>query len=204
MDSLVYKAVDTPFGLTYTQWISEWIKDVPGNSCDNQVNSVEFATLDSSSHVNFLISSTGMTCYRNVTIPSGTAILFPLVISIKTYPCPMEHEPDPEQSVEDFLKINAAKYIDNVKSLSITLDDMPYRKTYQYRFVTPSFEIFNNHMLGNCFDACILANQAQHAVADGYWIMLKPLEPGEHTLTFKAEVNGYGVVTDITYHIIVQ
>ena len=37
------------------------------------------------------------------------------------------------------------------------------------------------------------------AVADGYYLMLKPLSPGVHTLHFVGTIPGFSL--DITYHL---
>ena len=41
------------------------------------------------------------------------------------------------------------------------------------------------------------------AVADGYYLLLAPLPPGPHTITFGG-TDGTGFSQDITYHITVQ
>jgi hypothetical protein len=40
-------------------------------------------------------------------------------------------------------------------------------------------------------------------LADGYYVMVKPLKPGEHTLRFTADVDGE-TAQDMTYHLTVQ
>ena len=39
--------------------------------------------------------------------------------------------------------------------------------------------------------------------AEGFYVMLKPLPVGEHTLTIHGEFPSFDVVLDVTYHLIV-
>jgi hypothetical protein len=44
-------------------------------------------------------------------------------------------------------------------------------------------------------------------LADGYWILLKPLSPGKHTIHFEAVANagsGGSFAVDVTYNLTVQ
>ena len=40
-------------------------------------------------------------------------------------------------------------------------------------------------------------------VSDGYWLMLKPLPPGAHTLSFKG-VQAAGFAAEVTYNLTVR
>ncbi len=205
IDSLVYGATEKPFGLSYTGWIDKWFKEVPVNICNPSGNNGTYVILDQSGLVYFLSGSNTITNDRNIEIHPGTAILFPVVDVIKTYPCSIDTTIGPPgYSMDEYLAAKAAQAMISISSLSITLDGLPYRRVYQHRYISSSFQIFNNHMLGDCFDACIMPDQVQNAVSDGYWIMLKSIDAGEHTLHLHADMNGYGQVADITYHITVN
>jgi hypothetical protein len=41
------------------------------------------------------------------------------------------------------------------------------------------------------------------AVADGYWLLVTPLTPGEHTIYFKG-INNAGFTVEVTYFLTVQ
>jgi hypothetical protein len=41
------------------------------------------------------------------------------------------------------------------------------------------------------------------SVDDGYYVMIKPLAPGSHTLHFHGTVAAFGFALDITYHLTV-
>ncbi len=205
IDSLVYGATEKPFGLSYDRWIDKWFKAVPVNICNQSSNNDTYAILDNTGLVYFLSGSNTTAKDRNIEIQPGTAILFPVVDIIKTYPCSMDSTSGPlGVSIDEYLAAKAANAMVSINSLEVSVDGLPYRQVYQHRFISPSFQIFNNQMLGDCFDACILHDLVQDAVSGGYWIMLKSLDAGEHTLHLHADVNGYGQVADVTYHIAVN
>ena len=81
----------------------------------------------------------------------------------------------------------ARQYIDHVTAVSATLDGVPVQdlslppETSKYR-VTSSIFHFKGDPSLQVWDPCV--SPMGKAVSDGYWIMLKPLPTGPHTLTF--------------------
>ena len=59
--------------------------------------------------------------------------------------------------------------------------------------------LFTQRSITTVFDPCITGT-SQQAVSDGYWLMLKPLEAGQHTIHFGSTSWGQ----DVTYHLTVQ
>ena len=205
-NDLVFSANSRPLAQTYSEWIDEWIKAVPSNACDHIEDNEALATLDKSNRVYFLAGANGVADDRNISLLSGKAILFPLVNVIKTFPCSQNagREPAPGQSIEDFLKAEATKYMDKVVVLEVTINGLPYTHALYHRFSTGSFKIFNNRTMENCFNICSAVDQVQDALMDGYWIMLKGLESGDHTLKINAEIPQTGLKNSVTYNIIVR
>ncbi len=208
IDELIYHPNETPMSRTYLQWINEWFKTFPCNSCDgagSNHNGV-FIVPDKSQRVYFLAGTTSVAGVRNIEILADKAILFPIVNIVKTFPCEsqVQNVPDREETLEDFLKRGTAEYVNGTTSLGVTLDGVSYSLTDYHRFITPVFKTTNIRTLSNCFDACTVGDQPQDAVSDGYWIMLKGLAPGRHVLTFKGEIPKYRMISDVTYQIIVR
>jgi len=52
-------------------------------------------------------------------------------------------------------------------------------------------------------DPCVTGSP-QLAISDGYWVMLKPLNHGEHVIHFKAGVSAWGPPLDVTYIITIE
>jgi len=205
-NDLVFEPTSRPFAQSYPEWIDEWIKAVPANACDNIEYNEAFATLDKSNRVYFLAGATGIATDRNISLLPGKAILFPLLNKVTTYPCDYNsgRKPVGTQTVEEFLKQESTIYMNKTTLLEVTIDNLPYRLANSHRFSTGAFKIFNNRTMENCFNICSAVDQVQDALMDGYWIMLKGLEAGDHTIKINAEIPQVGLKNSVTYNIIVR
>jgi hypothetical protein len=218
-----------PGGLSYQQWSAKWwqwawsipfstnpILDTTGADCG----------VDQSGPVWYLAGTAGFNAERDCTLPAGKMIFFPIVNLGNDYPCPGSNnkpprsnpgfQPGPGQSLEQFLTIGyganvgARQVIDHVTALSASLDGVSIQdlllppENSKYRATSPLF-VFNGDLsLQTTFDPCV--GPGHKAVSDGYWIMLKPLSPGTHTLIFSGTEtfpNGSFTVT-VTYHLTID
>ena len=203
-----------PGGLSYQQWSAQWwqwawsipisfnpLFDTTGVDCAvNQSRSQPVWFLAGVSGFNGSVTAT-----RNCIVPAGNMIFFPIINVGNDYPCPgpgptppnrpgdPNFQPGPGQSLEQFLTIGygssfgARQYIDHVTAVSATLDGVPVQdlslppEISKYRATSPMFEFDGDRSL-QVWDACV--GGGHKAVSDGYWIMLKALPPGLHTLVF--------------------
>ena len=141
---------------------------------------------------------------RSITMPAGKSILFPVINNMHDFPCPDKgYGPDPDQTVESFLLENAGRAIDRAQNMVVMLDGNPVEVKRSHRITTDLFYFKGDPGLAHCYDACITGD-AQAAVSDGYWMMLRPLEPGVHTLQFGGEVKDFAYSTNTIYHITVR
>lgn len=197
--SFVAPPESLPGGLSYQQWSAKWwqwawsvplfvnpLFDTTGVDC---------AVFQSrSGPVWFLAGTTGFDVTRNCIVPAGKMIFFPIINLGNDYPCPdIQFQPGPRQSLEQFLTIGygpyfgARQYIDHVTGLSATLDGVPVQdlslppENSKYR-VTSSIFHFEGDPSLQVWDPCV--GPRHKGVSDGYWVMLKPLATGPHTLTF--------------------
>jgi hypothetical protein len=115
---------------------------------------------------------------RSCTIPAGKYIFFP-VINMVYWPL----EPDSGFTCEEAMKnaaVNNAATID----LFVKVDKKIVKNPKQYRASTRK-----------CFDVYerIAAERKPYnafpSASDGYWILLKPLKPGKHTIKFGGHYN---------------
>lgn len=135
---------------------------------------------------------------RTCTVPAGKTLFFPLVNMVYT----------PARGVPPITcadtKAAAALNNDTAIDLFAELDGTPISQLKQYRVSSDK-----------CFDA--LARQpaslqpykAFPSATDGFWLLLKPLSAGRHTLKFGGKYNrqsaDYGhMVQDIEYVLLVQ
>ncbi len=160
-----------------------------------------------SGHVWFLAgANNGLTEPRTGVIPSGTSLFFPLANLNNDYPCPPEFgfEPDPGESLEHFLQRTGNDFLDfflpDPTSLFAEIDGVSLTDLSRYRFTSSLFTFTADPALSTFFDACITGTP-QSGVSIGYWLLLAPLPPGEHTLHFGA---GGLFNQDVTYIITVE
>jgi hypothetical protein len=144
----------------------------------------------------YLAGTTGGTATRSCTIPAGKRIFFPVVNTEFDYPCPANlfpgFQPAPGQTLKDFLTYGNSAYpggavgfIDQATNLQATLDGANIPILSSYRGTSNMFSFAGDPSLTATVDPCITGSQ-QKAVSDGYWLMLAPLSPGQHTLQFGA------------------
>jgi hypothetical protein len=206
-NSLVFPPTSQPYGNSYAEWGSEWWKWAFGFDCANlPISDPDGSNQDQnqSGPVYFLAGNTGGAVVRDVTIPAGKAVFFPLINIINDYPCPDPNfQPAEGQSLEDFLTDGATGFIDLADILSVNVDGTDLTNLTDYRGTSSMFNFTGNPDLANCADPCITGTE-QQAVTDGYWIMLKPLSTGSHTLHFTGGISMYNWVVDVTYNITVE
>jgi len=189
-----------PGGLSYQQWSGkwwQWVWSIPYDVNPLFDNTGIDCAVQQHGKVWFLAGTAGDSVTRSCAIPAGKMIFFPIINVGADYPCPAEFqfEPGPKQSLEQFLTVGygantAARYnIDHVTALNATLDGVPVSvgdlalppENSKYR-VTSSIFSFRGDSSLQVWDPCV--GMGHKAVSDGYWIMLKPLSAGPHTLTF--------------------
>jgi hypothetical protein len=168
-----------PFGLTYGQWSAKWwqwavsipnpnspLNDTTGANCD----------VNQRGPVWFLAGTTGnpidQPVMRTCTIPVGTAILIPIINaewSTAEGNCPIGSD----------LRACAKFYMDAVTFLQASIDGVPLNNLKMFRAASPLFQF--TAVEGNPFG---IPAGTTNSVADGFWVMLHPLRPGTHTISF--------------------
>jgi len=204
---LAFAANAHPFGHSLTDWSEAWWRwevsiptdrnpglDLTGANCaEGQGGEVWF--------VGALFASGEVT--RTCTIPAHRALLVNLSGVLNDYPCPDPgFQPAPGQSLEEFLAEGARAVEDGVNGLGLSVDGVSIPALFERRYPTGLFDFTGDPSLRTSIDACITGS-SQVAVADGFFVLLKPLHPGAHTVVFTAEsVNG--VHTSVTYDLTVN
>ena len=205
-EQIAYSIAEKPFGSGYASWCEAWVKHIYSTPCDQ--NPLAASTENRNDHeqvgpVFFLAGTLGGTIERTATISATQGIFFPVLNYVATYPCPYAgFKPAPGQSLKDFLMRKATEMVDQGTHMSVTLDDMRISDLIPYRVTTELF-YFNALPELTCLDACV-TGELHPAQADGYWIMLRPLAPGQHKLQYKASYPKVGWVMDVMYYLNVE
>jgi len=200
--SPVFAPTETVEGKSIGDWTTIWWQHVLDFDCaTNPLNDQTGANtgVNQSGPVYFLFGTSGGTVNRTATIPAGKPILFPLVNCYWQNPCstPLGDNPTQGQTMKEFLTEVCAYFMDTAENLSCNLDGKELKELESYRVTSDLFYYTGNIDLASCFDNCI-NGESQPAVADGYWIMLKPLSPGSHSLHFTGGFPNFGVGVNYT------
>ena len=185
-----------PFGNSYGEWSALWWQQAlavhSGPGSPFEAGSVDCTALGTG-HVAFLVGTTGGAVSRSCSLPTGTALLLPL---INTECSTIEGC----GTTEAELLASASATADDFTDLMATVDGRPLSDLASYRFQSPLFTW--TAPSDNVFGVPATADPTA-AVADGYWIMLPPLAPGVHTISFGGAAPSFSFTTAATYTITV-
>lgn len=191
-----------PYGVNYGEWTAKWWQwtsliplqknpatDTTGGNCAEGQNGPVW----------FLAGTFGGKAERICTVPTGKAILVPIINSECSY---LEN---PDLKTESELR-NCVKVLqDETTHVEATIDGMNIPPAELYRVQSPLLNV----TFPKDNTAGIPAGTTQ-GVSDGNWLFLKSLATGKHDLHF----NGVSVdftstgsntfAVDVTYHLIVK
>jgi hypothetical protein len=187
-----------PYGATYSEWAAAWwtwalsqpvstnpVLDPTGARC----------AVGQNGKVWFLAGSFGGSVERTCTVPRGKALLVPVLnfayFAFATDP--------PETRTEEYVRAQVSGFRPSVTSLTASIDGRPVTGLERYaedsvlfRVVLPPDNLFG-------LDPGFVLDPSVDA---GYYLVVKPLAPGEHTLRFGGS-SGFGGSIQATYHLTV-
>jgi hypothetical protein len=140
---------------------------------------------------------------RNVFVPQGTTLFFPVVNQINFNTPDMCGQGHNDLLVSDMRTASAA-FIDKVSNLSVTVDGIAIRNVPRVRSVV--FEIAlpeDNVFVPLCADLAA-GGVFSPAVDDGFYVLLNPLSVGNHTVHFHAKNASQKFEEDVTYNVNVK
>ena len=131
------------------------------------------------SSVVYLTPSPGGKAERECTVPAGKGLLIPVMVM------EISDKEAPGSTVED-LHNAATKDQDGVNSLYLKIDDNEYKfnDLIRYRIHTDVFDVMwpDNGAFG------VREGGPSNAVADGFYIITEPLNPGNHSIHYKSSL----------------
>jgi len=140
---------------------------------------------------------------RSCEVPTGTWLFFPVLNAwsdnVAVSP------PVPIETLKD-----GAAYFAEASELHASVDRVPVQNLFAYRAAEAPFgytvpatdnmlQFFGANAPGSDWPTTFVFP----AASDGYWLMLKPLPPGPHTINFGGTGKNTGFQIDITYTITV-
>jgi hypothetical protein len=209
-----------PYGKSYGEWNKawwQWALSIPVPPSNPSAHPLFDATGENcaagqSGRVWFLGGSFASgNVNRRCVIPNGTSLFFPLRNTER------DNLANPYRTEED-MRTAAIARMNLVTNLAASLDGRPITDLTDYRistieeltgfnFTLPAQNVFTffgqNAPAGNCrvppgSSECV----PYLAVSDGYYLMLRPLSIGEHTLQFQGTLAGNPL--NVTYTLVVE
>jgi len=191
------------FGKGYDELAAEWLVWVSGiPAATNPLfdSDGSFAAMGQAGKVWYLVGTTGGSAERSITVPSGTALFFPIVnyfwINTPEYGDPAWSD-DFEITVRELL----AAQVDTAQDLMVEIDGKLVPNVYALRAASP-VAMCMVPAEGNIFGVP-LNPVPRECLADGYWALLPPLSVGQHTIRFGGGFSS-GFALDVTYQVTVK
>jgi len=185
--SMVFPPQATPYGKSYGEWAATALDRGFSTVWDPLACSVGRV-----GHVEMLQDNFGGTSVFDCDVPVGTAFLVNVVSAFLM--CPGDCGPDgaaPNGTVQEILD-GVENLIDALPEIGYVLecdvDGIPVTDVWSYRAQSPVF--YGQIAAGSAINVLdpdyAPAGPYGPAAADGFWLMVKPLSPGEHVIHFHA------------------
>jgi len=184
-----------PYGKTYSEWSArwwQWVYSIP--VAENPVTDPtgQYAGEGQSGPVWFLAGNFGGTTVRDVSVPEGKSLFFPVLNQNW-----VEFPDDPPYTIPE-LRAIIRPYMDNA-TLACAIDGKAVKNLSFYREDSVVFTttVPDGNLLG------LPAGHYAPCVDNGYYLMLDPLKPGQHTIHFTGINSDASFALDVTYHLTV-
>jgi hypothetical protein len=194
----VYFTSDSkPYGFTYGQWTVrwwQWAHSIPKPNNPVADHTGVNAGINQGGPVWFLAGTFGenTVARRSCSIPSGRALLFPVI----------NYEMN---KLEDPHFRTGPELITHVKE---DIDDIVVKEVFVDGKKLPAFRIRSDPAIFELFvaeDNCMnIKGGYTHAAADGFWVFLKPMEQGRHTIYFHGACSGGMRNAAAEYHLTIN
>jgi hypothetical protein len=194
-DLELYAPDSKPFGRTYAEWTARWwqwilsiaktenpLVDENAKSCAN----------NQGGPVWFLAGKLKGSAERSCTIPADKAILFP-VINFESSVA------DGDGTTDEELASRAKSEMDQITNMQAMISGTNVNELKQYRIQSPPFNVTlpTDNVLG-------LPAQTTKMISEGYWLFLKPLEPGKYDLHSFGSCLAGRIKIGISYHLTIE
>jgi hypothetical protein len=199
MNPGVYSKDSAPYGAPYGEWIAKWWNwslSIPKDQHPRDDYTPEKCTINQNGPVWFLADQLGGREDRTCSIPTGKAILIPLL----TGECGYEVA---EVKNDDDMR-DCATAGNEYGVIEATVDGRKVKDLESYRTQSG---YFNSTIVDNNIYDSPPGNY--RAFADGYYVFLEPLPAGNHDVNLKVSVlnpvePSYNYNADWTYHLVVE
>lgn len=179
INPMVFPPDSRPYGKRYGEWAEEWIKwalSIPKTINPIVDNTGKDCAEKQTSPVWFLAGTFGISVRRKCQIHHDMAIFFPIVEK----ECSFAEEGDQLKTEKEMC--NRASYLmDVVVDMSVVIDGIELKCLNKYRARSRVFDLVfpPDNVYG-------VSPGNTRSVTDGYWLLIKPLTVGNHTIRIRA------------------
>jgi hypothetical protein len=188
------------FGNPYGEWTArwwQWLLSIPAATNPNLDTTGAHCAEAQTGQVWFLAGTFGGPAVtRSCTIPAGKDLLLSprnALFGEGVGDCTGPSDCNPTS-----LREMAAESVDN-PTLEVRVDHVAVKNLDQYRVTSPVFNVF--FPPGAVFG--LEPGTHGPVVSDGFWLLLKPLSQGPHTIQVSSNTSGT-LVVDVTWHLTVS
>jgi hypothetical protein len=190
-----YSPESNPYGRSYGEWTARWwqwvfsipksknplIDETGKNSAENQ-----------SGPVWFLAGTLRGPAERSCTVPANNAILFP-VINFEASIA------EGDGTTEEELAAHVKFEMDQIRDVWAIINGGKLDNLTQYRIRSPLFtgSLSADNVLG-------LPAQTTEMMSEGYWLFLRPLQPGKYDLYSFGSCLAGRIKIGISYHLTIE
>ena len=198
-ESDIFSPHSKPFHKTFPQWSAEWwqfVLSFPTSENPLLDSTGERCAIGQHGPVWFLMGTLAGSAQRRCSVPAHTALFFPVVnlVNVNT-----------TTQTAGELRAEIASCFDGVTTLSVEVDGTPVKRLQKnpdrFRVKSVAFDVtLPAPNLFEVFAIVLPSGTYLPAVGDGFYVMLKPLDVGNHLLRFRGE-SPCGSSVDVTYHL---
>lgn len=196
-----------PHGKNYPEWAATWWKWVLENTNshfykpDGDPSQVQCVEIEKNVWLLFgTFSQSGAHVERSCTVPTGSALVFPLInVSYSAWP-----DDPPETRTEPAVRAMVAGIKDSVQIVA-TIDGTSVEAPLNYFETSTLFAVTAPAELANPYGRPA-GEVWEPSVDAGYYLFLHPLTPGQHTIAWVATRNDPAgqIAQDVLYTVIVK
>lgn len=182
LDVVLFDPNEVVGGRTISEWGATWwtwaLTSEEGRSPIQDATG-EFAAEGQPSEVWLLAGNYGGVTRRKCRIPSGRPIFFPVLTSRSIE--------EKEGANEHAMRNEVMGFMDDARDMQVEFDGRVLRDFTRLRAITEPFPLGSRHV----------------GLAEGYWVMMRPLNPGVHQLRFRGRI-GSSFSLDVSYELVVD
>lgn len=195
-EGTVFAGSGKPFSKSWEEWTSlwwQWTLSKPSNINPGIDDTGTRYIPNPQSEVLFLVGTYGGFAVRSHAIPNGKAILFPVINFITSY------AEEPLLKTERDLITRVKHDIDDIANREVYIDGYNLNDNEIQRVAAGPFDLVFPE--NNVFGA---KSGLTRAAADGFWVFLRPLSRGYHSIRAAGACSSGKTKVDITWHLKVE